>query len=145
MAEQKEVTGYEFGDEQNAVLSQLSVALHRLGVTVLVAGLLLVVYLVISFADPVPILVVSDTRSMVLGVADYALWILIALLVIYVSFRVIHLAKPIKLIAETKGADIANLMEFVSDLTGLARTCVWALIVICVLIMVSLALLVLVF
>jgi hypothetical protein len=145
MTEQKDMTCYEFGDDQNKALSRLSAALHRLGVTVFVAGLLLVAYLVISLADPVPILVVSDARSMVLGVADYVLWIFIALLVIYVSFRVIHLAKPIKLIAETKGADIANLMEFVSDLTGLARTCVWALIVICILIAVSLVLLILVF
>jgi hypothetical protein len=145
MEDKRTKCGYEFGDEQNQLLSGLSHCLHRLGVTVLVAGILLVAYLVISFADPVPLLAVSDSRSMALGVVDYALWILIALLVIYVSMRVIHLAKPIKLIVETKGADIEYLMHFVSDLTVLARTCAWALVVVCLLIAVSLTLLILVF
>jgi hypothetical protein len=145
MTDQKDVTCFEFGDEQNRALSQLSVTLYRLGAAMLVAGALLVVYLAVSFVDPVPLLAVSDSRSTRLATFDYALWGLIALLVVYVSVRIARLAKPIRLTVETKGADIPYLMDFVTDLTGLARTCIWALVVISALIAVSLVLLVLVF
>ena len=120
-------------------------SLRRLGITVLVAGLLFVLYLVVSFVDPVPLVAVSDARSTVLAAADYALWVLIALLVIYLSVMVIRLARPIRLIAETSGADLGHLMQFVGDLTGLARICFMGLVIICLLMAVSLVMLVLVF
>jgi hypothetical protein len=145
MAEQKDITCFEFGEEQNSALLRLSHTLRRLGRVVLVAGLLLVAYLVVSFLDPLPLLEISDTRNVVLEAADYALWLAIAFLVIYVSVRVIKLATPIRLITQTRGADIPYLMQFVADLTRLAATCFWTLLTICFLIVVSLVLLVLVF
>jgi hypothetical protein len=145
MTEQKDGTCFEFGEEQNRALLQLSLSLHRLGVVVLVAGLLLVGYLVVSYADPVPLLNISDTRSVALGIVDYALWVLIALLIIYVSIKVMKLARPIRLIVETRGADVPNLMEFVTDLTRLCRASRSVLLLTCALIVLSLVLLILVF
>lgn len=145
MADTKETICFEFGKDENLVLSELSLSLRRLGVIVLVAGLFFVAYLVISFIDPVPLLAVSDARNVALASADYALWILIALLVIYLSVMVVRLARPIRLIAETTGADVGHLMEFAKGLTRLSRTCFSALVVICVLMATSLVLLVLVF
>jgi hypothetical protein len=80
-----------------------------------------------------------------LGIVDYGLWIVIAILVIYLSITVIRLAGPIGQIVKTRGADITHLMSFVGDLTNMLRVSFSALIVVCLLLAVSLVLLVLVF
>jgi len=69
----------------------------------------------------------------------------IALLVVYLSVKVVRLAKPVRLITETTGADMGHLMDFVKDLTRLSQVCFWGILAICVLIVASLVLLVLVF
>jgi hypothetical protein len=52
MSDIKGTTKYEFSESESLMLSALSRHLHRLGVVVLVAGLLLVAYLVVCFMDP---------------------------------------------------------------------------------------------
>jgi hypothetical protein len=136
---------YEFSKDENLILSTLSKDLRKLGIAVLIAGLLFVSYLVVSFLDPISLLNVSDTKNTILTAIDYGLWILIALLIIYLSIMVVHLAKPIRLMAETTGADITLLMDFLKDLTRMARLSFVALIVICVLLSVSLIMLILIF
>ena len=136
---------YEFSEAENRTLSALSIHLRKLGVVILIAGLLFVAYLVISFVDPVALMSVSDTRSTMLGVVDYGLWIVIAILVIYLSVAIIRLAGPIGQIVKTSGADISHLMEFAYDLTGMLRISFAALIGVCFLLAISLILLVLVF
>lgn len=136
---------YEFGSQENQLLLGLSKDLTRLGIAILVAGLLLVLYLVVSFIDPVAVFQVSDARHTVLAVMDYAVWGLIALLVIYMSITIIKLAVPVKMIATTSGLDIPYLMNFVKNLGTLSRVSFASLIVICVLMIVSLAMLILIF
>ena len=87
----------------------------------------------------------SDTKHMILAGIDYCLWILISMLVIYVSIMVIRLVKPIRLIATTAGADISHLMEFVRSLTSMSRTTYISLTVICVIMAASLVMMILVF
>ena len=137
--------GFEFGSEQNELLLGLSRDLTRLGIAILIAGVLLVLYLVVSFVDPVAVLQVSDARHMVLSVMDYAVWGLIAVLVIYMSVTIIKLAIPVKMIATTSGMDIQHLMDFVKNLGTLSRVSFASLIVICVLMIISLAMLILIF
>ena len=141
----KETVKYEFSKDENLILSTLSKDLRKLGIAVLIAGLLFVSYLVVSFLDPISLLNVPDTKNTILTAIDYGLWILIALLIIYLSIMVVHLAKPIRLMAETTGADIVFLMDFLKDLTRMARLSFIALIVICVLLSASLMMLVLIF
>ena len=141
----KETTKYEFSKDENLILSILSHDLHKLGIIVFIAGLLFVCYLVISFIDPTSLMRVSDTKNIILATIDYGIWILIALLIIYLSIMVVRLAKPIRLIAETMGADIVHLMDFLKDLTRMARLSFIALIGICVLLSASLVLLILIF
>ncbi len=141
----KEPVKYEFSKDENLILSTLSKDLRKLGIAVLIAGLLFVSYLVVSFLDPISLLNVPDTKSTILTAIDYGLWILIALLIIYLSIMVVHLAKPIRLMAETTGADIVFLMDFLKDLTRMARLSFVALIVICVLLSASLMMLILIF
>ena len=136
---------YEFSENENQLLSALSGNLHKLGVVILVAGILFIAYLVISFIDPTAIFSLSDTKSTMLGIVDYGLWIVIAILVIYLSVTIIRLAGPIGQIVKTSGADISHLMRFVQDLTNMLRISFVALVVICVLLVFSLALLILVF
>jgi hypothetical protein len=136
---------YEFSENENLTLSVLSENLHKLGILILAAGLLFVAYLVVSFIDPTAILSLSDTKSTMLGVVDYGLWIVIAILVIYLSITVIRLSGPIGQIVKTSGADISHLMHFVHDLTNMLRISFVALVAICVLLAISLMLLVLVF
>jgi hypothetical protein len=136
---------YEFNEKQNLTLSALSENLHRLGVVVLLAGLLFVAYLVVSFIDPKALLTLSDTRSTMLAAVDYGLWIVIAILVIYLSVTIIRLAGPIGKIVKTSGADITHLMDFVQDLTAMMRISFVALIFVCLLLAISLVLLILVF
>jgi hypothetical protein len=136
---------YEFDFEENQVLLILSRSLHKLGRLIFVAGLLFVIYLVVAYLDPESVVVVSDTRSMLLNAVDYGLWIVIALLVMYLSVMVIHLALPIRLIVETTGADMTNLMHFLRDLTRMIRICFSTLLVVCVLMAISLVLLIVVF
>jgi hypothetical protein len=145
MTDMRNPACFEFGKGENEALSRLSRSLHRLGIIVLVGGMLFVVYLVLSFIDPKALFVVSDRKSSVLVAVDYALWIVIALLLVYLSIMVVRLAKPIRLITETTGADMGHLMEFVDDLTRLSRVCFWAIMAICLLIVASLGLLILVF
>ena len=145
MTNMKNTTCFEFGKSENTALSELSRSLHKLGIIVLIGGILFVIYLVLSFFDPMALLVVSDTKSTVLTAVDYSLWMLIALLVVYLSIMVVRLAKPIRLITETTGADMGHLMEFIKDLTRLSRFCFWGILTICLLIVFSLMLLVLVF
>jgi hypothetical protein len=140
-----ETVKYEFNKDENLILSTLSRDLRKLGIVVLIAGLLFVSYLIVSFLDPISLLNVSDTKSTILTTIDYGLWILIALLIIYLSIMVVHLAKPIRLMAETSGADITLLMDFLKDLTRMARLSFVALIVICVLLSASLMMLILIF
>ena len=145
MAYNENTFKYEFSESENLVLSVLSKHLRKLGVAVLIGGLLFVAYLVVSFLDPISLVEVSDTQNMVLSTIDYALWVLIALLVIYLSIMTIHMAKPIRLIAETTGADITHLMDFLDHLSRVSRTSFRALIAICILMAASLVLLILVF
>jgi len=137
--------GFEFGSRENELLLGLSRDLTRLGIAVLVAGVLLVLYLVVSFIDPSAVLQVSDARHTLLSVIDYAVWGLIALLVIYMSVTIIKLAVPVKMIATTAGLDIAHLMDFEKDLGRLSRVSFASLMVVCVLMVISLFMLVLVF
>jgi hypothetical protein len=145
MADIQGTNKYEFSENENLALSALSKNLHQLGVVILVAGLLFVAYLVVSFIDPIALLSLSDTKSTMLGIVDYGLWIVIAILVIYLSITVIRLAGPIGQIVKTRGADMTHLMNFVGDLTSMLRVSFSALIVVCLLLAVSLVLLVLVF
>jgi hypothetical protein len=145
MADIQGTNKYEFSENENLALSALSKNLHQLGVVILVAGLLFVAYLVVSFIDPIALLSLSDTKSTMLGIVDYGLWIVIAILVIYLSIAVIRLAGPIGQIVKTRGADMTHLMNFVGDLTSMLRVSFSALIVVCLLLAVSLVLLVLVF
>lgn len=140
-----ETVKYEFSKDENLILSTLSRDLRKLGIAVLIAGLLFVSYLVVSFLDPISLLNVPDTKNTILTTIDYGLWILIALLIIYLSIMVVHLSKPIRLMAETTGADIVFLMDFLKDLTRMARLSFVALIVICVLLSASLMMLILIF
>jgi hypothetical protein len=145
MDENRETCKYEFSPDENKLLAGLSRELLKLGILILIGGLLFVTYIIISFIDPPPLFEVSDTRHMILAGVDYCLWILICILVIYVSVMVIKLAKPIRLIASTAGADITYLMEFVRNLTIMSRITFVSLIVICVLMAISLIMMVLVF
>ncbi len=137
--------GYEFSKEENQLLLDLSKDLTRLGISILVAGILLVLYLVVSFIDPVPVFQVSDTRHTVLSVMDYAVWGLISLLVIYMSVTIIRLAIPVKMIATTSGLDIPYLMSFVKNLGTFSKVSFASLTVICVLMAISLVMLILIF
>jgi hypothetical protein len=141
----KETVKYEFSKDENLILLTLSRDLRKLGIAVLIAGLLFVSYLVVSFLDPISLLNVPDTKNTILTAIDYGLWILIALLIIYLSIMVVHLAKPIRLMTETTGADITLLMDFLKDLTRMARLSFVALIVICILLSASLMMLILIF
>jgi hypothetical protein len=145
MSDVKGTTKYEFSESESLMLSALSGHLHRLGVVVLVAGLLLVAYLVVSFIDPVSLMSISDTKSAILGAVDYGLWVVIAVLVIYLSITVIHLAGPIGQIVKTSGADMNHLMHFIQDLTRMARVSFVALITVCLLLVISLVFLILIF
>jgi hypothetical protein len=136
---------YEFSPGENQVLLTLSRGLHRLGFLIFIAGILFTSYLVVSYLDLEAIVEISDSRSMMLNAADYGLWIIIALLVIYLSVMVVHLARPIKLIVKTTGADMTNLMHFLRDLTRMVRICFCTLIVVCVLMAASLLLLIFVY
>lgn len=146
MDELKEmVTKYEFTEEENLLLSGLARGLLKLGVAVLIAGVLLVFYIVISFFDPMALISISDTKYAVLSAADYALWVLISVLVIYLSITVIKLSVPIRLITKTTGMDISYLMSFVKSLTRIAGLSFMSLIAICILLLISLVLMILVF
>ena len=145
MDESRVNTSYEFSRDENLLLSGLAQELMRLGVAVLVAGILLVLYIAVSFLDPVAVFQVSDAKHMVLAVVDYALWVVISLLVIYLSITVIRLAGPIRMITRTKGMDLTYLMDFVSRLTHICRLSFGSLIAICVLLVASLAIMILVF
>ena len=145
MAEIPGSNKYEFSEKQNLLLSALSDNLRKLGIVALIAGLLFVVYLLISFIDPMALLSLSDTRSTRLAAVDYGLWILIAILVIYMSISIIRLAGPIGRIVKTSGTDIGHLMDFVQDLTAMLRISFVALVVVCLLLAISLMLLILVF
>lgn len=145
MTEAQTIKAFEFSEEENNKLSRLAGELARLGKIILLAGILLIAYIVLSFVDPQSLIQLSDAKHMALAAIDYALWIFIALLVIYLSITVIHLSKPLKLIVSTKGADIGHLMHFVGDLCDIARRSFSLLVIVCVLLLVSLILMILVF
>lgn len=145
MTEPLKTSSYEFSEAENRLLTELSRNMYKLGILVLIAGVLFILYLVVSFIDPVPILDVGDTKNITIATLDYLLWGIISVLVIYLSVMVIKLTKPIRLIAQTSGLDISYLMEFVGGLTKMCRLSLWCLSVICVLIALSLVLLILVF
>jgi hypothetical protein len=136
---------YEFNQEENLLLGGLSKGLLRLGGVVLIGGILLVIYIVLSFIDPMALVPVNETKYAILSTADYALWVLISLLVIYLSVTIIRLTGPIRLIIGTSGADMVLLMAFVKRLTTLCRLSFVTLVVICGLLIVSLLMMILVF
>ncbi len=145
MDEKREMCKYEFTEDENRLLANLSKGLLKLGVLILIGGLLFVTYIIVSFIDPPPLFEVSDAREMILAGVDYCLWILISILIIYVSIMIIKLSKPIRLIASTAGADIPYLMDFVKNLTAMSRITFVSLAVICILMVASLIMMVLVF
>lgn len=136
---------YEFTTDENRHLTDLSRSMWRLGRATLIGGMLFVAYIVISFLDPVPLLQVTDARHMALATFDYILWIVISLLVIYLSVMLIKLTKYLRLIAETTGTDISHLMQFITGLTKVCDLSFKGLVVVCVLIGASLILMLLVF
>jgi hypothetical protein len=137
--------GFEFGAKENEQLLSLSKDLTRLGIATLVAGVLFVLYLLVSYIDPTAVVQVSDARHTALSFLDYVVWGLIALLVIYMSITIIRLAIPIKMIVATSGLDIAYLMSFVEKLGVLSKVSFVSLTFICVLMAISLIMLILVF
>jgi hypothetical protein len=145
MTEGQTAKTYEFSEEENNQLSVLAGELAKLGKIILLAGVLLIAYIVLSFVDPQSIIQLSDSKSVTLAAVDYALWVFIALLVIYLSITVIRLSKPLKLIVSTKGADIGHLMSFVDELCHISRRSFSLLVIVCVLLLVSLGLMILVF
>lgn len=145
MAEAQKTRAYEFSEEENNQLSRLSGELARVGKTILLAGILLIAYIVLSFVDPQSLIQLSDAKHMALATVDYALWVFIALLVIYLSITVIHLSKPLRLIVSTKGADIGHLMHFVEDLCRISYRTFLLLLIVCALLIISLFLMILVF
>ena len=145
MSDGKDNIKYEFSEDENLIFAGLSKGLCRLGGVLLVSGLLFIAYLVISFLDFAPLVAITEAKSSILNAADYGLWIVIVLLVVYLGISVMHLAKPIGQIVKTSGADISNLMHFMKDMTGMVRTFFIVLVVICVLLAVSLTLLIFVF
>ena len=145
MTDVKDATKYEFSESENLMLTSLSNNLKKLGVAVLVVGLLFVAYLVVSFIDPVSLMSISDTKSALFGAIDYGLWGVIAALVIYLSITLMRLAGPIGQIVKTSGTDITHLMRFTRDLTRMVRVSFSTLIVVCLLLAVSLVFLVLIF
>ena len=140
-----EKSKYEFGDDENRLLADLSKEFKHLGILILIAGLLFVTYLTVSIIDPPSLFEVSDTKHMILTLVDYSLWVLISMLIIYISIMIIRMAKPIGLIASTAGMDIPYLMEFLRDLTLMSRITFFSLIIICALMVVSLVMMILVF
>jgi len=136
---------YEFSPEQSQTLSDVAAEVARAGKAILVAGILTAIYIVLTFVDPRELVLVSESGRTFLTVVDYGLWVLIALLVMYVSITVIRLATPLKLIATTSGKDISHLMEFMKELGRISRVCFSCLIVICVLVAASLGLAIVVF
>ncbi len=136
---------YEFTSDQNLLLQGLAGGLIRLGVTILVAGLLFAAYILVSFFDPIPILDVGEAKHYVLSTVDYGLWVLISLLVVYLSVTVIRLAGPIRMITATTGADVSFLMDFVKSLTGLCSRAFVILLIVCIFLVVSLLMMILVF
>ena len=145
MSEKINCGKYEFSAGENKVLRTLFKDLHGLGLLMGVIGLLFTVYLLVAYFDPASLMPVSESRSMILNAVDYGLWIIIALLIVYVSASVMHLARPIRQIVETKGADMENLWHFLNDLTRMVAICFYALILVAILMMVSLLLLIFVF
>jgi hypothetical protein len=145
MIEVEEGRSYEFSEAENRQLAGLSGHLTRLGKAILTAGVLLVAYIVLSFLDPEALIAVSDAKYFSLAAVDCALWIAISLLVIYLSIKVMRLARPLRLIVGTKGADIGHLMDFVGDLHRISHRLFFLLVLICILLAVSLVLVVLVF
>ena len=136
---------HEFTPEQNRTLSHVAAALARAGKAILIAGILTAIYIVLTFVDPRELVNVSENGRAFLTAADYILWVLIALVVIYISTTVMRLAVPLKLIAVTSGKDISHLMEFMTELGRISRVCSTCLIVICILLGASLALAIVVF
>ena len=136
---------FEFGAKENQLFLKLSKELSRLGVAILISGILLVAYLVISYIDPAAVVDVSEARHTALSFLDYIVWGLIAALVIYISIAVIKLAVPIRMIVTTSGLDIEYLMNFVEELGTMSKVAFGSLIVICCLMILSLVLLILVF
>jgi hypothetical protein len=136
---------YEFTAEQNQTLSEVAADLARAGKAILAAGILTAIYIVLTFVDPKEMLLVNEKGRSFLSAVDYAFWILIALLVIYLAITVMRLALPLKLIAGTSGKDISHLMEFMKELGRISRGCFTCLIVICVLLAASLGLAIVVF
>jgi uncharacterized membrane protein YidH (DUF202 family) len=136
---------YEFNEEENRLFLQLSRELHRCGIALLSAGIILVFYIIFSFFDPMPVLAISDKRHLLLSVVDYGLWVFISLLIIYVSITIIRLSIPIKMIATTSGLDISHLMDFMKNLTGISKISFVSLMIVCVFMIVSFVMLILVF
>jgi len=136
---------YEFTAEQNQTLSDVAGDLARAGKSILAAGILTAIYIVLTFVDPRELVTVNESGHAFLSAVDYILWMLIALLVIGLSFAVIRLAVPLKLIATTSGKDISHLMEFMEELGRICRLCSTCLIVICVLLAASIGLAIVVF
>ncbi len=136
---------YEFTAEQNRVLSDVAAELARAGKAILLGGILTAIYILLTFADPKELISLSDKGHAVLSAVDYMLWIIIALVIIYVSVTVIRLAVPLKMIASTSGKDISHLMEFMKELGRISRICSTCLVVICVLLAASLGLAIVVF
>lgn len=145
MADMKEIGCYEFSEGENALLSRVARDLLKLGKIILAAGVLLVAYIILSFVDPQPVLHISDARHLALSVSDYAVWVAISLLVIYLSVMIIRLSRPITLIVSTSGVDIRHVMEFMEELSRTSRLSFLLLSVICLLLAVSLLLMILVF
>ncbi len=136
---------YEFTAAQNSIMSDLAADLARAGKAICTAALLTIMYLVVTFIDPRELIAVSESGHAFLSSIDYILWILIALLVLYISISVIRLAQPLKLIATTSGKDISHLMDFMKELNTICHLCFICLIVICVLLAASLTLAIVVF
>jgi hypothetical protein len=136
---------YEFTAEQNRILSGVATDVGRAGKAILAAGVLTAIYIVLTFLDPQELVAVSETGRAFLSAVDSILWIIIAIIVIYVSITVLRMAIPLKLIATTSGKDISHVMEFVQELGRVCRVCFKCVIAICVLLGASLSLAIAVF
>ncbi len=122
--------GSEFGTKDNELILKLAKDLVRLGVAVLVAGILLMAYSVFSYLGA-PILL--STEEILRG--------LTALFIIFISMIVFRLAVPMKMIATTSTLHTEYFMSFVKNLRILSGVSIAGLIFFCCLIIINILLL----
>jgi hypothetical protein len=118
---------YEFSESENQILIQLVKKMKKASVAIILGGFIFALYNAKIWFSFSPTSDMPDSH-VVIHHLDYFLWVIIGIGIAGMGYLVLKATKGFKLVVDTKGEDIDNLMHSLKGLCSVCHMILWVLI-----------------